>query len=448
MALFRKVIVRPGTYSVRTAKGRRIVPVTRDYIKELYDTNTKILESGMNIPAPYAHRDGENIVPSILTDEDTDAETKQKKKWSSDINAGFWKKFEVGKDGELAGYVEVPGNENDPNTPAGKLGTTIKETSVFVEPEWEDGLGRKWNKALRHIALVTNPIEPGQSNFEPVTSDYALAMSFSMADEIGGSPSSPGKDTEKKEPSSEDQSSETSQEGVGDEGKTESEDTKELDATGEARIGEIVSLFKEKFGVEMPSDTTCDNFFDRLRTILISTPSEDEEDLMGLRKQKPNKMGKDNKDDKGKDKDGKPFGSETQNTSSNSYSMNDNPEVIQDVDKKSSKLLEKYLAALKKSLAERIQAAVAAGKIGKKYAAETLQPQLDALVMSFEDMDEEGEFKKTELEIRLEMAEELPSLNDLVSGKMPAGGIYAAEPSDAPAVTSAEDIEKSYSLFM
>lgn len=448
MALFRKVIVRPGTYSVRTATGRRIVPITRDYIKELYETNTKILESGMNIPAPYAHKDGDNIIPSILTDEDVDAETKQKKKWSSDINAGFWKKFEVGKNGEFVGYVEVPGEENDLSTPAGKLGKTIKETSVLVEPEWTDGLNRTWKKALRHVALVTNPVEPGQSNFEPVGPEYALAMSFSMADEIGGPPSSPGK--KKEEESSEDKSSQTTQEGVGDEGKTEEGETKELDDTGEARIGEIVSLFKEKLGIEMPSDTTCDNFYDRLRTVLIAREVNEMDDLMGLKKKKLDGDKDKNKD--GKDKDGKPAGSEVQNSNSNGYGMSDTPDTnIELLEKKSSKLLEKYLAALKQSIADRIAAAVAAGKIGKKYAEEKLTPQLQALAMSLEDLDEEtGEFKKTELEMRLEMAEELPSLSDLVSGKKPIGGFYADEPSDLSTNSNvnSEDIEKSYSLFM
>lgn len=448
MALFRKVIVRPGTYSVRTATGRRIVPITRDYIKELYDTNSKILESGMNIPAPYAHKDGDNIVPSILTDGEVDAETKEKKKWSSDINAGFWKRFEIGKNGEFVGYVEVPGDESDLSTPAGKLGKTIKETSVLVEPEWTDGLNRKWKKALRHVALVTNPVEPGQSNFEAVGSETSLAMSFSMADEIGGPPPSPGK--KKEEESSEDKSSQTTQEGVGDEGKTEEDETKELDSTGEARIGEIVSLFKEKLGIEMPSDTTCDNFYDRLRTVLIAREIDEMDDLMALKKKK-SFDDKDNKSKDGKDKDGKPSGSEVQNSNSNGYGMSDTPDTnIELLEKKSSKLLEKYLAALKQSIADRIAAAVAAGKIGKKYAEEKLTPQLQALAMSLEDLDPEtGEFKKTELELRLEMAEELTPIAGKVSHNKPLGS-YADEPSDLSnnSNVSAEDIEKSYSLFM
>lgn len=419
MALYHKTIVRPNVYSIKTPAGRRIRSITKSDLKEIAETNNKIIESGYKIPAPYAHRDSKGIIPSILADENTDASTKEKKQWSSDLNAGYWTKFEITPKGELAGYLEVP-DDND------KIGKTIKETSVFMVPEWEDGLGRKWKKALLHVALVTNAVEPNQENFELVdpSPEYSLAMAFSLSDAVAMS-DDPNEDQANKSPS---ETSDTSKE----QNKSDDSNSNDKEKTGTGNVPEIVALLKDKLGYELPGDTTPENFLDRLRTLLTSIKKEEEEEEQNFPKNPKT--------------NDKPGGNDSEVKSSPIAMSDDNKDNLVILEKKVPKLLEKLVASLKASLTSRIQAAVAAGKIGKKYADTILYPQVEALVMSLDDLNEEtGEFPKTEVEIRLEMAEDLNGFMDKDESELPKGSFVPNVPEGGEESMTKEELERAYS---
>jgi hypothetical protein len=425
MAIFRKLITTPNVYRIKTPKGVRIRAVTQELLNEMAETSQNMLDAGIKIPAPFAHKDEDGIVPSPTTEDgETDVQTKQKKLWSSDINAGFWTKFETTNEG-LVGYVEVPDKLAD------KIGTTIQETSVFMEPTFEDGLGRSWKNALRHVALVTNAVEPNQKNFELVdlSPEYSLSMSFSMSDAVGedkkpsppkSGDSSQGSDTSAKSSS---ETADTSDE------KNSSDDSNDndKDKIGTGNIPEIVALLKEKLDYELPSDTTPENFLDRLRVLLTSIKKDEEEDEQDF-KQNP----------KSKEK---PGGDDSEVRSSPvAMSNQDNKDNIVVLEKKLPKLLEKLLATVKETLTTRVQAALEAGKIGKKTATQMFT-EVNALVMSLDDLDEEGEFKKSKIEEKLEMAEDLSGFaGDETNDKTLPNGSFIPNMPDAnlPSMTKDE----------
>lgn len=383
MPLFRKIITRPNVYSVKTPQGRRIKAVSKQLLSDVADTGNKMIEAGLNIPAPYAHKDGDNVVPSPLGKD-------EKPTWSANLNAGFWKKFELTPAGELAGYVEVE-NEED----AKKIGKSIKETSVWLEPEFTDGLGRKWKNALRHVALVTNAVEPDQENFQLVDTspEYSLAMAFCMSDAVdapkkdgdgdgkSGEGSPPPADTSKENPKSDDSES----------------NNPDAEKIGSGNVPEIVALLKEKLDYELPSDTTPENFLDRLRTLLTSIKKEEEED-----------------EDLAVDK--QPKEDEKSEAKSSPVTMaQDNPDnvvVLEKLQNKAKKLVDAMLSDLKADLRQRVEAVIAAGKIGKKTAEDMFLKPIEALTMSFDDLDEEGNLPSLEIEKVLVMAESMSGLLD------------------------------------
>jgi hypothetical protein len=383
MPLFRKIITRPNVYSVKTPQGRRIKAVSKQLLADVADTGNKMIEAGLNIPAPYAHKDGHNIVPSPLGKD-------EKPTWSANFNAGFWKKFELTPAGELAGYIEVE-NEDD----AKKIGKSIKETSVWLEPEFTDGLGRKWKNALRHVALVTNAVEPDQENFQLVDTspEYSLAMAFCMSDAVDAPKkdgdgdgktsegSAPPADTSKENPKSDDAS----------------KDDPDTDQINGGNVPEIVSLLKDKLGYELPTDTTPENFLDRLRTLLTSIKKEEEEEEDLATEKQPKEEEK------------------SQAKPSPVTMANENPDnvvLLEKLQKQAQKFTNKMLEDLKADLTKRVEAVVAAGKLSKKAAEELFLTPIQALTMSLEDLDEEGNIPKLPIQDMLVMAESMSGLLD------------------------------------
>lgn len=421
MPLFRKIITKPDVYSVKTAKGRRIKAVTSKLLSDVADTGNKMIAAGLNIPAPYAHMDGNKTVPSPT-------QGTEKPTWSANFNAGFWKKFELTPAGELAGYIEVE-NEDDVK----KIGTSIKETSVWLEPEWEDGLGRKWKNALRHVALVTNPIEPDQENFQLVDSspEYALAMSFCMSDAVGGDSTPP----KKKDGDGDGKTGESTQrgEGASTPSNTSGEDPKSDDSGEDSdndediqsgNVPEIVSLLKDKLGYELPSDTTPQNFLDRLRTLLTSIKKEEEEEVDLVDDEQPKK------DDKSEAKS-PPFAMADDNK--------DNSVILEKLQKQADKIVQGMLATLKADLTKRVNAVIEAGKIGKVTAEKMLLQPIEALTMSLDDLDEDGHLIPCELEERIVMAETLSGLiSDEADTSKPAVGSIPSSPDTLPSMTKEE----------
>ena len=232
MVAFRKKILRPGVYNVKTSNGRKIDTFSRARINKIVATGNTMLGSGLKIPAPYAHKDGNNVVPQPLLDG-------EKASWNSGINAGYWTRFEVDpEDNSLVGILEVPGDVNDTNTPAGKVGTTVTETSIYLQPQFTDGLSRNWEEALFHVALVDGKsVEPGQDNFEQMPNEAAF-MCISMADEVNAD-SKPTSSSKPTEGSNDDTPS----------------DAEKISGNGGNLVSKIIDLIRDKLGMDMPEDT-------------------------------------------------------------------------------------------------------------------------------------------------------------------------------------------------
>lgn len=167
MGKYKKQIVSAGVYLVSTPDGsRKKEVITPERIHGWANTISELRKAGHQIPAPFYH-DLESV-PVLMNDQEALNAAS-----SSDKNGGFWNdvSVEVGDD-EVPRLVGTLESSHDD-----KIGKTVKETSIYVKPEWTDGTGKVWRDVPLHIALVTHPIEPNQSNFELVEDDLAIAMS-------------------------------------------------------------------------------------------------------------------------------------------------------------------------------------------------------------------------------------------------------------------------------
>lgn len=175
MARLTKAIVRAGVHNVSTPNGeRRWETILPERLQHWADQANEMIASGHSIPAPFSH--DPSATPVLMGPGGLPA--------TSYDNAGFWDSFYVGIDNgtpTLFGEIEPPGDENDPRSPAFKIGRTVKETSIYAEPLFVDGRGVQRQDALLHAAFVLNPIEPGQSPPVPASpakpGSVAIAMS-------------------------------------------------------------------------------------------------------------------------------------------------------------------------------------------------------------------------------------------------------------------------------
>lgn len=227
-----KKIVRANTYAIPGPNNSsRKEKVTAERIKNWASIGTTMLKAGLRIPAPINH-DFKALPVSIGNNGLTDAAK----------NQGFWTKLAAKPDEDgimsLYGELEVPDNIAD------KVGSTIQETSIYVRPTWTDGLGRLWKDAPMHIALVNNPIEPNQSNFEE--GSLALSMSMEANDTLedqGSANSTTGSAEAQADPSSPLQNS-------------------------ACNIQELLSQLREVGRIDLPEDTLPDNLPERLLAAL------------------------------------------------------------------------------------------------------------------------------------------------------------------------------------
>ena len=68
MSIYKKKIVTPKVYNANTPfkGGRESVAITKDRIKTMVETANELLEAGLKIPAPFAHKDENGVVPKPL----------------------------------------------------------------------------------------------------------------------------------------------------------------------------------------------------------------------------------------------------------------------------------------------------------------------------------------------------------------------------------------------
>lgn len=185
---FKKQIVKPGKYVVNvprkqkdgTVKFERDThEITPERIKSWKDKFDAMIQDGLRIPAPFRH----DLSALPLTDEQKlELEQKQKDQGSLN-NAGYWDSLNIAEDGTLEGEIDVA-----EQALADRFGNSFKECSLMALPEFTDGKGKKWEDAILHVAVVTNPIVHGLDNFKPVTpvesTENAIALCLSALEGV------------------------------------------------------------------------------------------------------------------------------------------------------------------------------------------------------------------------------------------------------------------------
>lgn len=421
MAVLRKVIARPGKYLVRTLDGKRAVSnLSKSKLAKTAKTGNEMLGDGLLIPAPYGHSDGKKVVPvPVYRDPNDpnillDAKDGKPVRWDHALNAGFWQKFEIGEagdeEGALIGYVEAEGDLNDEKTHAGRLRNMFRQTSPLIHGEWVDGKGNLRENAPLHICVTNKAVEYGQNNFQAMPDDQELsiAMSFSDDDLIALSTDDDGSESEKVDPNA--KAVET------DSNKT----TVETDKTSQPALGpEIVNKvrteLKLKLNVTLPDDTDATNFLDRLLTILTNLEAKEEEE--GEFNVEP--------------KDGEPPKAPT----------------IMSLDELETKKINGALGTLaakrKAEFKSRIERAVSKGRTGRAHADKKLMPLVESFAMSLDDMDEEGNFRPTAIEMALDALEDAEALIDEENpSDQPNGSYVPGQPADMRLPGDAEVSQK------
>lgn len=256
MTRFKKKIVSAGKHNaVKNGSTREMEEISPQRIKHWVDSfNQMKSELSYQIPNPAVHYDatGKPVLPVTISEsgELIDPRTGKPCLWDSNLNLGFWDKLYVDEDGDLSGEVEAPGDPSDPNTPAGKIGTTIKQTSIGAAKEYKDGNGKVWKDVLCHIASPIHAVEPNQKNFIPVEEgEFSLMSMSTLVGDYANSPGNTGESTDSQEVSGEEPSGD---------------------------IKEVLKNLKE-IGIDLPEDTTEDNLVERLGLALRQKIADDKE---------------------------------------------------------------------------------------------------------------------------------------------------------------------------
>jgi hypothetical protein len=396
---FIKDIVSVGDYDIPDGKGGvHKESLSIDRFKKWAGNFHEMKAAGLRIPAPWVHyskKDGKPLTPIAMGHAEMP---------SADENAGFWDSLFVDEErGVLVGVVDAPGADNDFNSPAGKIGKTVKETSVYIAPSFTDPKTKKtWNEVPLHIACVLHPIESNQGNFVPIEEGMAIAMSF-KSDAMGGEKKPEKKPVEKPgEKPLAGKPKEDYSESVDDPNKVLGSGDTEAKPSGNDKLGEVIRLLREAAEVALPEDTTPDNLIERLLIALTQKSVEDEDEDEGTITQPPEGAQQRNApfimalsptqiaaivaSKPVNPETGKPFtNDELVGLASQPVDVEvvmSHPKVKQIVDTSNQ------MAAALKNQAQagyrnRIDALVKRGQVGKEQAEKSLLPMVDSLVMSF-----------------------------------------------------------------
>jgi hypothetical protein len=386
---YRKTILKPGKYKVSRPDGTSTEEeITLDRMQRWASTANQMRGAGIKIPAPFAHADEEGNFPAPVRFENetlSDAATGGPIGWRADLNAGFWQNFMVDRVG-LHAAVEVDGTPEDMTTPAGKVGKTVKDTSIFVLPSFTDGKGRKWGESIYHVALVADPVEPGQSNFVPVKADspYALAMSLSMSNQPPNQNQNSGQQNSN-------QNSQSSGGGQKPPGTDPSDKTHEQDSENPSMMsgGLTIQDAIEALGtlpspIILPEDTTPANLVERI--------------VLLCRQKIADQNSNSNNEENGGRMTTKPQGSETK---SPAIAMSQNQTPNSEADPKLAILMSNLVNTKKDSIKARIEALVKSGFVTQTYAETTLIPHVEGIQMSLETLNDKGEFPPSPVEVIL-----------------------------------------------
>jgi hypothetical protein len=341
MPTFVKQILKPGTYTVA---GRQEF-ISPERIAKWVANFAKMQVNGLKIPAPWRHDPKAQPVRNQMDQQDTNAYQ----------NGGFWRELWIDEtDGSLHGAVEVPLSDD-----AKKVGTTVKEVSPLIQSKWTDGNGSTYDDAITHIALVTHPVAPGQTNFEGIALSqgaFVDAADLTLAHE---------------EPD-------------GDEC-----DPKNVKATG-ATIAKALPILA-KLGLGLPSDTDESNFAERIIVAALAIESHaahDKEDEEENAEEPPKKS--------------------KEKPSPIAMSHELTPAQQAQLAFAQQTLRERYAA--------RVEALVQSGRVSAKYALEKLKPLLETHEVAFAA---DGKPIDGPLDLILGSLESLPASSAL-TGSSPA----------------------------
>lgn len=399
MARFKKKIVSAGVY--RLPDGS-LVTITPERLAHWVSEFNRYRKNGNRLPAPWTHIDPQTGKPVVMSPYLE----------RSDINAGFWENLWVEDDPRygttLVGELEVPGDPDNPETPAGKVGTVVKETSVYVVPSFRDGKDNTYTDIPLHIALVTHPVQPGQENFQP-----AIAMSNLAYVVMSAAP--PGAE---RTPSANPTPSASPAPGA-------------LNNTPLHASNPSIAVVLERLracGIVLPDDTTLENFLERLLVALAQKAASENPDSTVL---KP------------------PEGAVTKEPAP--VAMSITPESFASISREvfmshpvAKELFEtnqRLLAVLENQTREsrraRIDALVKSGRVTKETAEQKLYPLLEGLKMSF---DEKGSPVPTVLDTILDVLESslkpaASPRNALLSALSMSSGVV---PADNPFIIGAQ----------
>lgn len=375
MAKFKKKIVTPGVHTVGRLNGTdEKDAITPARIKSWVENTKKLKELGVLIPAPLAHQDKNKkfAFPVIvgkdgetMADAYSGAVEEVPASWDlASLNAGFWGDFGQDADGSLVGEVDVTktGLSED-------IGKTVKETSVLVMPGrrivGKDGQEHEVGEHLAHVALCLHAQEPGQANFEPLsTVPASLAMSFVLPSIVMSDLSPGGVST-----------------GGGLPGGPE--------AIKDPDLYEVIGLLRSAKNLAVPEDTTRENFLQVLKIVLTQALASEREN------QQEQSVTE------------RPMDAQTR---SPSIAMTQTVTPPATPNKIEALLMSQLIGSKRVELKKRIQKLLEKGQIGRKYAEETLLPRIEAFSMSTADLKDDGSFPKTPIEELLDGLEEATPL--------------------------------------
>lgn len=185
-ARFEKIILTPGKYLVAYNGSTRVEDeFTAERIAKMTETGQSMINNGLRIPIPFVHFDQNGHTPTPITISDAGTEvdplTGNPAIWDSSINGGFAESFYQNDEGALVAVLQSFGDENDLNTPAGKIGTTCQETSIGLAKKFVDGKGNVYEDAPIHIAACIKAIEPNQTNFVLLEDDDVKKVSGDLS---------------------------------------------------------------------------------------------------------------------------------------------------------------------------------------------------------------------------------------------------------------------------
>lgn len=406
---YTKDIIRPGVYyaSSPTSKKRKEEKVSTDRLVHWVNQFQEMKRAGLRLPCPPIHiKTDEKGKPKVLGPIHTEAEP-----YPASDNLGYWEDLFLApkEDPETKEMVSTLfgrlGTDNE------KIGKEIQEVSIYALPKWQDGTGKVWDDALYHIAAVTNPVVPGQSNFnreqgevtektlKPIVEEYGEAVAasycgsfFSLADTASAFA---GQASNAPQPPGTAQPQQAQQEAEPD------------------PFTEMMTHLNEAYGILLPNDTNPQNLVERLNTAAMAMLGQKQKEGDILKapegstnpQQAPVAMSLN---------DAKPITSNPtvdatihfSTTPNGNGKPHSNGKAMSEEKKTEPNRYQEFAAKqYQKSLTDRIERLVKGGKVSREYAKQSLTPQVGASAFS---LDEKGEQVVTPLEMTLSALEQVP----------------------------------------